>query len=129
MSLTDGHKAVISRIVAGAGVTNVVLPNGPGKSLPRYVVQEAGGSQTTAAMSGLTDAVAEVVVLVETESGVYSTLSNTLVKALVSMFPVSISFGTSPVMTVIDAPDVRPPLPISSGVYSVPVVIRAHFSF
>ena len=126
MSQTDGHQAIISRIVANSGGTNIVLPNGPGKSLPRYVVQEAGGMQRTSTLAGLTDAIPEVVVRVETEAGTYATESNSLVKALVDIFPPALRFSG---MTVVDAPDPRPPLPILDGVYAVPVIIRAEFSF
>lgn len=127
MSLSLGHTAVISRIVALAppGV-NLVLPNGLGKDLPRYVIQEAGGRQTTALLGGLTDADSEVVVRVETSAGQFSTQSNDLVEDLVGMFPVGLRFAGT---TILDAPNVRPPLPVAFGAYSVPVVIRARFSF
>lgn len=128
MSLSDGHRGIISRIVGSASV-NVVLPNGPGKGLPRYVVQEAGGTQRTATMAGLTDAVAEVVVLVETSSGAYSTQSNSLISELVDMFRPGVRFGGPTEMVIVEAPDVRPPLPDTGGVYSVPVIVRAHFNF
>jgi hypothetical protein len=126
MSLTDGHQAIISRIVTEASGVSVALPNGPGKSLPRYVVQEAGGSQRTTTLEGLTDAVPEVLVSVETEAGKYATQNNQLVKQLVQMFPPGLVFGN---MKVRVAPDARPPLPVSDGVYAVPVIVRAEFSF
>lgn len=126
MSITDGHQAIIARIVSQAGGTSVVLPEGPGKSLPRYVVQEAGGSQRTVTLAGDTLARPEVVVRVETEAGRYATENNALTKALVGMFPPGASFGG---VHVRDAPSVRPPLPTTDGVYSVPVVIRAEFGF
>lgn len=129
MSVTNGHKAIIARIVAQAGATAVALPNGPGKSLPRYVVQEAGGTQSNSMVAGLTDADAEVVVRVETVSGSYATQSNDLTAALVAMFPAGLRFGTSPAMTILTPPNVRPPLPVIDGVYSVPVVVRARFTF
>jgi len=126
MSMTDGHQAIIARIVAQAGATGVALPNGAGVGLPRYVVQEAGGAQRTVTLSGLTDARAEVVVRVETAADGYATANNALVKALVQMFPPGLRFGA---MTVLQAPDVRPPLPVTDGVYSVPVIVRAEFTF
>jgi len=115
MSLTDGHQAIIGRIVAEAGATSVVLPNGPGKGLPRYVVQEAGGTQRPIGVDGMTDATAEVVVRVETEAGAYATEANALASALVAMFPGGLRFDG---MTVMDAPSVRPPLPVADGVYA-----------
>lgn len=124
-SLVAGHQAMISRIVTLASIA-VVLPNGPGKPLPRYVVQEAGGSQRTSLLGGLTDADPEVVVRVEVDAGQYATQSNVLVDELAAMFPAGLRFGG---MTVLDAPMVRPPMPVSDGVYSVPVIIRARFSF
>lgn len=126
MSMTDGHQAIISRIVSEAGSTSVVLPQGPGKGLPRYVVQEAGGAQRTITLEGDTFATPEIVVRVETVSGQYATENNALTKTLVQMFPPGLVFGD---MKVREAPDVRPPLPATDGVYAVPVIIRAEFSF
>lgn len=126
MSQTDGHQAIISRMIAELSGSNIVLPNGPGKSLPRYVVMEAGGRQTPATLDGTTDAYPEVVVRVETRAGVYATQNNNMVSALVDAFPLGLQFSG---MRVHRAPDVRPPLPIQDGVYSVPVIVTAQFNF
>lgn len=117
---------MINRLVSMAGATNVVLPNGAGKGLPRYVVQASGGAQRTATINGLTDATPEIVVRVETEADRYATENDTLVAALVAMFPVASRFNG---VTILDAPSVRPALPAAGGVYAVPVVIRGQYSF
>ena len=56
MSITTGQQALIRRIVTMTTSANIVLPNGAGAGLPRYVVQAAGGTQRTATLAGLTDA-------------------------------------------------------------------------
>lgn len=133
MSMTLGYKEIILRIVEGAPYgTSLVLPNTPaneGFPLPRYVIQEAGGAQATRGLDGWTEATAEVVVRVETSTGGFATQSNDLVEALVALFPASLRFGVSTDMTVLEAPNVRPPLPGEDGVYAVPVIVRARFSF
>jgi hypothetical protein len=126
VSLASGHQAIISRIVAETSGTNIVLPNGPGKSLPRYVVMEAGGSQRPFGLDGRTEAFPEVVVRVETLADKYATQANTLCGDLVAMFPPGLLFSG---MQVVRAPDIRPPLPVLDGVYSVPVVIQVRFVF
>lgn len=127
MSIADGHEQIISRIVSGASVS-VMLPNGPGKPVPRYVLQEAGGRQMTSTLQGDTDAYPEVVVLVQTEAGDYSTLNAQLLRELAAMFVPGTRFG-DPEMTVVTSPEVRPPLPVEFGVYTVPVIVRASFTF
>lgn len=130
MSVTLGHQEIIRRIIRMAphGVS-IALPNGPGKTLPRYVVRDAGGSQTTTTLSGTVEAAAEVLVLVDTATGLFATQSNELTAALVQMFPPALRFGDETQMTVVDSPSVRPPLPSLDGVYSVPVMIRARLTF
>jgi hypothetical protein len=86
------------------------------------VVQEAGGRQTRFGLDGKTEAYPEVLVRVETESGEYSTEASNMVRALVGVFPRGTRFGD---YTVLDEPDVRPPLPVSDGVYAVPVYVSA----
>lgn len=124
MSITDGQRAMINRIVENAAV-DVVLPNGPGKSCPRFVVQEAGGAQSRVGVSIMTDADPEIVVRVETDTD-YATENNALVKALVALFRPSDEFDG---VTILDAPLPRPPLPVIEGVYSVPVIIRGRMNF
>lgn len=128
MSLSDGHQAIISRIVEQASVS-VVLPNGPGRGLPRYVIQEIGGAQQTSMLAGDTDADPEVAVRVETRDGQYATQANLLTRQLVAMFPVGLRFGDSGRFTVLRAPNVRPALPPVEGVYAVPVFVSARFTF
>lgn len=126
MSITDGYQAIISRLLTESSGVNIVLPDGPGKTLPRYVVQEAGGSQRVQNLDGDVAAMPEVMVMVETADGQYTTQSNALVKSLVDIFPVGSRFGG---MEVVAPPDVRPPLPAHDGVYSVPVYVSARFVY
>lgn len=125
MSITDGHQAIIRRIVTMATSAAIALPNGPSKSLPRYVVQAAGGAQTSADMTGTTRAFPEVVVRVETHAGQYATEADAMVKALVQRFPVGAVFDGVKIDT---APDVRPALP-GDGAFAVPVIIRGSTLF
>lgn len=129
MSITAGQQALIRRILTMTTSANIVVPNGSAKGLPRYVVQASGGSQRTLGLSKITDARPEITVRVET--GVwpdvqYSTLSDTLVAALVARFAVSDQFDG---VTIEDAPSVRPPLPVTDGVFAVPVIIRGRCFF
>lgn len=124
MSLTDGQQALINRIVTMSGAPNIVVPEGPGKGLPRYVVQVSGGSQSTIGASRVTDARPEITVRVETEKGSYATDNDALVKALVARFAVGDTFDG---VTILAAPLPRPPIP--GAVYSVPVVIRGQTFF
>jgi hypothetical protein len=126
MSLTLGQAALIRRIVTMTTDANIVLPNGPGAGLPRYVVQAAGGTQRTRTIDGVTEARPEIVVRVETEAGAYATESDSLVADLVARFDVGDSFDG---VTIIERPSPRPPLPVADGVYSVPVIIRGFTSF
>ena len=125
MSITDGQQAIIKRLVEESPI-NVVLPNGPDKGLPRYHVQEVGGIQNTIGVDGTTEADAEVLVRVETRNLEYSTENNELTKELYRMFPVGLRYGG---VTILEAPDPRPPLPMQDGVYAVPVYIRARSYF
>ena len=125
MSLTNGQQALIKRIVEMTTSANIMLPNGPGKTAPRYVIQEAGGAQRTRTIDGVTEAFPEIVVLVETKSK-YTTDNNSLVAALVARFPVNARFDG---VQILDAPLPRPPLPVVEGIYSVPVIIRGYMSF
>lgn len=125
MSLTAGQQALIRRIVTMTTDANIVLPNGPGAALPRYVIQAAGGSQRTRTTDGVTEARPEILVQVETGTD-YATNNDALVAALVARFPVTANFDG---VTIIDAPLPRPPLPVTEGVYSVPVIIRGFTSF
>ncbi|NDV52108.1 hypothetical protein [Salipiger sp. PrR003] len=129
MSITAGHQALIRRVVTMTDPPNIVLPNGEGKGLPRYVVQAAGGAQTPADMTGKTRAFPEIVVRVETKAwpaGQYFIESDALVAALVARFPPGAKFDG---VKIDRAPDVRPSLPVTDGVLSIPVVIRATFIF
>lgn len=126
MSITTGQTAIMTRIATMETDANIVWPDGPGAGLPRYVMQAAGGAQRTATLAGQTDADPEVVVRVETLAGTYATANTTLVAALVARFRPGDRFGG---VTILDAPSVRPPLPVIEGVYSVPVVIRGRFYF
>jgi hypothetical protein len=126
MSLTVGQQALIRRIVTMTTSANIVLPNGPGAGLPRYVVQVSGGSQIRRTVDGTTEARPEIVVRVETKDGEYANENDTLVAALVARFPCNASFDG---VTIIDAPLPRAPLPLADGVYSVPVIIRGFTSF
>lgn len=125
MSITTGHQALIKRIVQMSTTANIVLPNGPGKDLPRYVIQAAGGSQRTATVGGITESYPEIVVQVETGTD-YADDNDDLVADLVSLFAVNSRFDG---VTIIDAPLPRPPLPVDRGVYSVPVIIRGFYPF
>lgn len=125
MSMTDGQQKLINRIVTMDDPPNIALPNGPGVGLPRYVVQEAGGSQNTFDMAGAVESFPEIVVRVETEDGEYATQNNALVKALVTRFKPGSRFDG---ITILDAPSPRPPLR-GGGVYAVPVIIRGRYVF
>jgi hypothetical protein len=126
MSMTDGQQALIRRIVTMDDPPNIALPNGPGVGLPRYVIQEAGGSQNTFDMAGTVESFPEIVVRVETEDGEYATENNALVKALVARFKPGSRFDG---ITILDAADPRPPLPGGGDVYAVPVIIRGRYVF
>lgn len=126
MSLTDGQQALIRRIVTMTRTAGVVLPSGKTTGLPRYVIQEAGGTQRTTTIGGKTEATPEIVVRVETAAGDYATQNNQLVSDLVDRFAVNARFDG---VTILDAPLPRPPLPVSGGVYSVPVIIRGRTYF
>ena len=125
MTLVTGQQALIRRIVTMTTSANIVLPNGPGRGLPRYVIQVSGGSQQNTLVRGTTEAVAEIVVRVETGTE-YATANDALVDALVARFPVTEVFDG---VTIRDAPLPRPPLPVTEGVYAVPVIIRGFTSF
>ncbi|MEM1371470.1 MAG: hypothetical protein AAGG72_04475 [Pseudomonadota bacterium] len=124
MSLTDGQQALIDILRAGSSI-NVRYPSGPGVGLPRYVVKEAGGSQRTATIKSRTEANPEILVTVEVEAGEYATESNMHVKALRTIFAPGQHTG----VRIIDAPLPRPPLPVTDGVYSVPVIVRGRTYF
>lgn len=125
MSLTTGQQALIRRVTTMSAPPNVVLPNGKGKPLPRYVVQASGGSQSTFDLSGTTDSRPEIVVRVETEADEFATENDSLVAALVARFKPGDEFDGVEIM---DAPLPRPPLE-GDGVYSVPVIIRGRYIF
>ncbi len=129
MSITAGHQALIRRVVTMTDPPNIVLPNGPGKGLPRYVIQAAGGAQTPADMTGETRAFPEIVVRVETKAwpeGQYAIESDALVAALIARFPVGVKFDG---VKIDRAPEARTELPVIDGVYSVPVIIRGTYHF
>lgn len=119
MSIVDGHDAIIRRIVAMDGAPNISLPNDIGVDVPRYVIQEAGGSVSTVTIGGITMSEPEVAVRVETENGDSTGQSGAMIRALLDLFPVNLRFDG---MKVIRSPDVRPALPGTP--YSVPVIIR-----
>jgi hypothetical protein len=125
MSMTDGQQKLINRIVTMDDPPNIALPNGPGVGLPRYVIQEAGGSQNTFDMAGTVESFPEIVVRVETEDGEYATGNNALVKALVARFKPGSRFDG---ITILDAANSRPPL-TGGGVYATPVIIRGRYVF
>jgi hypothetical protein len=120
MDITDGQQALINRIVQMDNPPNIALPGGPGKNLPRYVVQAAGGSSNTFDLDGNTEDFPEIVVRVETKDGEYATENDGLVKALIGRFKPGSQFDG---VTILVPPSVRPPLP-GGGVYAVPVIIR-----
>jgi len=126
LGVIDGHQALIRRIVTMDGAPNVVLPSGPGKPLPRYVVQEAGAAQRTMGVGGQTEANPEIVVRVETVGSAYATENNTMTQALVDRFGLGERFDN---VTITQAPRVTPPLPVTDGVYAVPVVISGRIYF
>jgi len=123
MSLTDGQQILIRRLLTMPGLPNVVLPNGPGKELPRFAVQVAGGSQVTSTLQGKTDADPEIVVSVETSTE-FTTENDALVAALVAHFPPGLRTEG---LTIMTAPLPRPPVP--GPAYAVPVIIRGRFEF
>lgn len=125
MSITDGQAAIINRIVTSGMSANIVLPYGPGAECPRYVIQVSGGSQSTVTMHGHTDSNPEIVVRVETTDE-YATANDGLVSDLVAIFRPGAKFSG---VTILDAPSPRAPLPVTDGVYSVPVVVRGRYSF
>lgn len=127
MSITTGQQALIRRIVTMTTDANIVLPNGPGKGLPRYVIQAAGGAQQTASLKGRTEAAPEIVVRVETADGEYATQNDELVAALVARFP--LDGAPFDGVVIREAPLPRPPLPVADGVYAVPVIIRGATRF
>ncbi|MBR9841435.1 MAG: hypothetical protein GYB50_26815 [Rhodobacteraceae bacterium] len=129
MSITTGQQALINRVVTMASPPSIVLPNGPGKGLPRFVIQTAGGSQQPSTLTGETRAFPEILVRVETNAfpeGQYLIQSDALVAALVARFPPGVKFDG---VKIDRAPDVRPPLPVTDGVYAVPVYVRGTFTF
>lgn len=125
MSITTGQQALIKRIVQMSTTADIVLPNGKAKGLPRYVIQASGGAQRTRTISGTTEAYPEIVVKVETGTE-YATDNDTLISDLVTLFAVTTRFDG---VTILDAPEVKPALPVTEGVYSVPVVIKGFYSF
>lgn len=132
MSITLGQQALIDRITTMVDPPNIVLPGGEAFGLPRYVVQVAGGAQQRETVGGLTRANPEIVVRVETktvtDAGAFAltTESNDLVAALVARFAVGDTFDG---VTILEAPLPRAPLPVTDGVYSVPVIIRGRCYF
>lgn len=126
MDITDGHDAIIRRIVAMADGASVITPNDhKGGALPRYIVQEAGGSQRTFGPHGETEARPEIVVRCETESDTGTLGMKALIARLYEMFPVGERIED---VVILDAPSPRPPLP-GDGIYAVPVLIRGYMSF
>ena len=125
MGVADGHEAIVARIVDQA-VIDVALPNGTDKPLPRYVVQEAGAAQRPVGVNGQTDADCQVAVRVEVAEGTYAQNTKTYISALEAMFPPGLLFSG---VKVTRAPDVRPPLPITQGVYSVPVIVTGQVTY
>lgn len=127
MSITDGQQALIRRIVTMTTEAGIVLPEAPqGASLPRYVVQEAGGTQRSQTLDGLVESRPEIVVRVEVGQGNYTTESNALIAALSSRFKPGDEFDGIQITQPID---VRPPLPANQGIYSVPVIIRGLYCY
>jgi hypothetical protein len=92
MSITAGHQKMIRHLIGMTTTANIVLPNGPGAGLPRYVVQVAGGLQQTRTIDGVTQAQPELVVSVETEAGAYTTRSDEMIEALVQRFAANTRF-------------------------------------
>ena len=125
MSMTEGQKALIGRILGMSTSASIAMPNGPSKECPRYAIQAAGGSQRTATIGGTTESNPEIVVRVETDTD-YATENDEMVAALVARFPVNARFDG---VIILDAPLPRPPLPVLDGVYSVPVIIRGRYYF
>lgn len=126
MSVTDGHQALIRRLVTMTTTASIALPNAPGApGVPRYVVQEAGGGQNTYTLDGDTNARPEIVVRCEVEADTDAAAANALAKALVDRFAVGSKFDG---LTVLQAPNVRPPI-VADGIYAIPVVIRGFMTF
>lgn len=127
MSIATGHDAIIRRIINEFTGGNIVLPNGPSKDLPRIVLQEAGGVQLPFGLDGKTLSYPTVLVRVETDAGNYSTEATTIVNEIVSLFQPGIPAFDD--VTVDRRPDVRPALPITNGVYAVPVYVRGRYVY
>ena len=126
MDITDGQLALMQRVATMPDAPNIVWPDGPGAGSPRFVMQASGGSQRTFTIRGTTEANPEIVVRVETDEGDLGRANKELVSRLVARFPVTLRFDG---LTILSAPEVRPPLPATGGVYSVPVIITARQYF
>lgn len=125
MSITDGTQAMINRIVTMSSPPNIVLPNGPDKDLPRFVVMETGGPQQTMGLTQDTDSGPEIVVRVETPKGAFSVDNNALVKQLVQRFAVGDRFDG---VFIERTPNVRPPVSDDEA-YVIPVIITGRYFY
>ena len=123
MSINAGYNAIISRIIGMDDPPAIATPETGAVDLPRYVCQPAGGFQSPAGISTLTDFRPEVLVRVETRSGAPIRFSNALVEALWDLFPPGLVFSG---LTIEQRPEIRFPLD-DGAVYSVPVYIRGRY--
>ena len=126
MSIRTGQDRLIERLVTMPDAPNIKIPEGSGVSLPRYIVQYAGGAQNTDTIDGQTEASPEILVMVETRRDQLTNKSNELIGKLYDRFVPGDSFSG---VTIRSVPDVRPPLPSDGDVYRVPVYIRGRYQF
>ena len=126
VSVTDARAAVINRILGMTTSANIMQPNAAvTKDLPRYVIQNAGGLNQTATLCGTTRAEPEILVLVETMAGEFTTEHDAMVQALFDLFPTTKGFDG---VRLLQPLDTRPPY-VNGSIYTTPVYIRVFTSF
>lgn len=124
MSMSGAHVAIMERVSQMPGAPNIVWPDDDGtlpSDPPRFVMQAAGGARSVLGLSRATEGGPEVNVRVETASGKFAKVSNSLVAALEAHFAVGTEFDG---LKIMEPPDVRPARS-EDGLYIVPVYIRA----
>lgn len=131
MSFTTAQWALLGAVQAIPGAPAIVFPNHRGETppLPRWVVQVSANAGRTLGISGLTNAVSEIVVRVEVEDGQTNIDAMLSVQKLEAAFPVGRTIPSPDGDLVIDtAPSPRPAMQ-GDGIYAVPVIIQARHGF
>ncbi|MEN9060004.1 hypothetical protein [Ponticoccus litoralis] len=136
MTVPLGQQVLESHLHGMPTSAAIVLPNGPGGGLPRYVVQRSVGMVETFDTTGTTEAEPTISVNVETEPAEFAFENDALVTALCERFKPGtvIEYGGAKV-TITKPPHVGaiPPrqdsMGSSSAVYTTPVIIRGWFTF